>query len=73
MSPDRIHDLCLVKTLQYRAQLNAARAGYPSHTSPDFVAHNEAMLRVWETIDNVRDWSALPPDWQQLLNDAASR
>lgn len=71
MTPERIHDLCLVQTLRCRAELNAARVGYPSHTAPERVAHNEQLLKVWSEIDRIREWTALPSEWRQLLSEAA--
>jgi hypothetical protein len=67
VTADRIHDVCLIQLLDYRAKLNAASCGYPSYTVGEVVEHNQRMLEAWETIDRLRDWSALTPDQQQML------
>jgi hypothetical protein len=67
VTADRIHEVCLIQLLDYRTRLNAASCGYPSYTALDVVAHNQRMLEAWESIDRLRDWSALTPDQQQML------
>ena len=71
MTPDRIHELSLIQILDYRTRLNAAAAGYPSHTAREVVTRNSQMLSAWEEIDRIRDWTALTTEQRSLLNEAA--
>lgn len=73
MTPDQIHDLCIVNSLNYRTALNAAYAGYPSYAVPEEREQNERLLAVWEEIDRIRDWTALTTEQRALLNEAALR
>lgn len=73
MTPDRIHELCIVNALHYRTAINAAYAGYPNYASPEQRAHNERLLSLWEEIDRVRDWTALTTEQRDLLDKAALR
>ncbi len=70
MTRDRIHELSLIQILDYRTRLNAAAAGYPSHTARDVVEHNQTMLSAWVEIDRVREWDALSPEQRSLLKTA---
>lgn len=68
MTPADLHDLCLVKTLHYRALLNAAYAGYPSHTAE--VEANRAALEAWECIDRAGSVEALTDAQRRMVHDA---
>jgi hypothetical protein len=68
----RFSDICISRLLEYRTLLNASRAGYPGHTSPQTAAYYETMVVNWERIKAAGTPDSLPDDLRKLYDIAAT-